>query len=61
MSPALANGILNLNFAGRARHSVRAVVCLAKFGAHGVTRPTNVHLEPRNTFNAGSFQSRRDK
>ena len=25
---------------GRARHSVRAVVCLAKFGAHGVTRPT---------------------
>ena len=26
--------------AGRARHSVRAVVCLAKSGAHGVTRPT---------------------
>ena len=26
--------------AGRARHSVRAVVCLAKGGAHGVTRPT---------------------
>ena len=26
--------------AGRARHSVRAVVCLAKDGAHGVTRPT---------------------
>jgi beta-galactosidase len=25
---------------GRARHSVRAVVCLAKHGAHGVTRPT---------------------
>ena len=25
--------------AGRARHSVRAVVCLAKSGAHGVTRP----------------------
>ena len=24
----------------RARHSVRAVVGLAKFGAHGVTRPT---------------------
>ena len=44
MSPALANDILNLNFAGRARHSGRAVVCLAKFGAHGVTRPTNNHL-----------------
>ena len=26
--------------AGRARHSVRAVVCLAKGGAHRVTRPT---------------------
>ena len=26
---------------GRARHSVRAVVCLAKSGAHGVPRPTN--------------------
>ena len=25
---------------GRARHSVRAIVCLAKAGAHGVTRPT---------------------
>jgi hypothetical protein len=25
---------------GRARHSVRAGVCLAKGGAHGVTRPT---------------------
>ena len=29
---------------GRARHSVRAVVCLAKFGAHGVTRPTIAHV-----------------
>jgi hypothetical protein len=26
---------------GRARHTVRAVVCLPKFGAHGVTRPTS--------------------
>jgi len=26
---------------GRARHSVRAVVCLAKPGAHGVTHPTS--------------------
>jgi len=26
--------------ASRARHSVRAVVCLAKRGAHGVTHPT---------------------
>jgi hypothetical protein len=28
------------NIGGRARHFVRAVVCLAKFGAHGVARPT---------------------
>jgi hypothetical protein len=27
---------------GRARHSVRAVVCQAKGGAHGVTRPTRL-------------------
>jgi hypothetical protein len=27
---------------GRARHSVRAVVCLAKGGAHGMTRPTSL-------------------
>ena len=26
---------------GRTRHSVRAVVCLAMPGAHGVTRPTS--------------------
>ena len=26
---------------GRARHSVRAVICLSKHGAHGVTRPTH--------------------
>ena len=29
---------------GRARHSVRAVVSLAKLGAHGVTRPTFTSL-----------------
>jgi hypothetical protein len=29
---------------GRARHSVRAVVCLARPGAHGVTRPTSLEL-----------------
>ncbi len=30
--------------AGRARRSARAVVCLAKSGAHGVTRPTNAFV-----------------
>ncbi len=34
--------------AGRARHSVRAVVCLAKNGAHGVTRPTFSFFEDRS-------------
>lgn len=29
---------------GRARHSVRAVACLTTSGAHGVTRPTSVHI-----------------
>ena len=31
---------LQTELGDRARHSVRAVVCLAKHGAHGVTRPT---------------------
>ncbi len=38
---ALAEEWLADGVAGRARHSVRADVCLAKTGAHGVTRPTS--------------------
>jgi len=33
--------VLELSFQGRARHSVRAVLCQPNDGAHGVTRPTN--------------------
>ncbi len=36
---------------GRARHSVRAVVCLAQNGAHGVTRPTFLRVNFGNHSN----------
>ena len=34
---------------GRARHSVRAVVWLARNGAHGVTHPAN-HADEQSQF-----------
>jgi hypothetical protein len=40
--PVIVNRETN---AGRARHSARAVFCLAKGGAHGVMRPTFASIE----------------
>ena len=43
---------------GRARHSVRAVVCLAQSGAHGVTRPTIAPCANVNVIRYSRFPSR---
>jgi hypothetical protein len=40
---------------GRAHHSVRAVAGLAKFGAHGVTRPTCPRLFETAIGTAAAF------
>ena len=42
--------ILAYKATGRARHSVRAVVCLAEPGAHGVTRATFMPPNAQSLF-----------
>jgi hypothetical protein len=41
--------------AGGACHSVRAVVCLAKPGAHGVTRPLVIEAWGLDVFASSAF------
>jgi hypothetical protein len=46
---------------GKARHSVRAVVGLAKFGAHGLTHPTQIVCHVHNSRKLRSEKFKPDK